>query len=72
VDPRLDRDLELGADPVGRGDEHGIVEPCRARIEQGAEPAQPSHRSRPVGGARQRLDRIHQRIPASMSTPASR
>jgi hypothetical protein len=57
-----DRQLELGADAVGRGDEDGIAIACRLRIEEGAEAAERGRRSSAGGRARQRLDRLDQRI----------
>jgi hypothetical protein len=57
-----DRQLELGADSVGRGDEDGIAITCGLRIEEGAEAAESSGRPAARGCARQRLDRLDQRI----------
>jgi hypothetical protein len=54
-------DLELGADPVGRGDEDRIPEPGRLEVEQRAEPAEPGVGSRPRRGARERGDRPDER-----------
>jgi hypothetical protein len=42
-------DFELGADPIGRGDEDRIPEPSRLEVEQRAEPAEAGVGSRPCG-----------------------
>ena len=48
VDARLDRDLELGADAVGAGDQHRIAEARRLQVEQ-ARRSRPARPSRPAG-----------------------
>ena len=50
-DARLDRDLELGADAVGAGDQDRVLEARRLEVEQAAEAAQPAHHARAVGAA---------------------
>ena len=62
VDAGLDRDLQLGADAVGAGDQDRIGEPRRLQVEQRAEAAEAAHHSWPVRGPRERLDRLDQRI----------
>jgi len=63
VTARLDRDLELGADAVGGGDEDRIAIACGLEIEEGAEAAEPRVAAASRGRARQRLDRFDERIP---------
>ena len=59
----LDRDLELGADAVGRRDQDRILVAGRLQVEERAETAQsclgPGARRRP----RQRLQRLDKRVP---------
>jgi hypothetical protein len=55
------RELQLGADAVGRGDEDRVAEPGAPQVEQRAEPAEPGIRARPRGGAGKRGDRPDQR-----------
>jgi hypothetical protein len=57
-----DRDLQLGADAVRRRNQDRVAEPGGLEIEQRAEPAQPGIGAGPGGGARQRLDRLDQRV----------
>jgi hypothetical protein len=57
----VDRDLELGADSVGRGDQDGIAEPGGPEVEGAAEPADRAVGTGPRGRARQRLDRLDER-----------
>ncbi len=45
----LDRDLELGADAVGAGDQDRVGEACRLEVEQAAEAAQSAHHAGAVG-----------------------
>jgi hypothetical protein len=56
------RELELGSDAVGRGDEDGIAIAGGLRVEEGAETAEGRGRAGSRGSARQRLDRLDQRI----------
>jgi hypothetical protein len=58
----LDRDLELGADAVGCGDEQGIFISARFQIEERAEAAEPRRGADARGRFRRRLDRLDQRI----------
>ena len=48
----LDRDLELGADAIGRGDQNRIAEPRGLQVEQSAEPAERRVRAGPSRGFR--------------------
>ena len=43
VDAGLERDLELGADAVGAGDQDRVLEARRLEVEQPAEAAQAAH-----------------------------
>ena len=61
MQPGLDRDLELGADAVGGGDEQGIDIAGRLQVKQRAEPAQRCVRAGSSGRLGQRLDRLDQR-----------
>ena len=58
----LDRDLDLGADAVGGGDQHRILEARRLEVEQAAEAADFGIRAGARGGADHRLDEIDQAI----------
>ena len=58
---RCDRQFQLGADAVGRRHQDRIPIACVTQIEQAAEPAKPAQAAGPLGGARERLDRVHQR-----------
>ena len=62
VQTGLDRDLDLGADPVGRRHQDGILETRRLEVEQAAESADFGVRARPGGGADHRLDEIDQAV----------
>ena len=62
VDPRLDRYLQLGPDPIGAGHQHRVHEARRLQVEQRPETAKPAHHPRPRRRLRQRLDRLHQRV----------
>ena len=62
VQAGLDRELQLGADAVGGGDQDRVGEAGRLQVEQRAEAAQAAQHAGPRGGARQRLDRLDQRI----------
>jgi hypothetical protein len=59
---RGDRQLQLRADAVGRGDEDGVAIAGGLRIEEGAEAAEGRRRAAARGGARQRLDRLDQGV----------
>ena len=56
-----ERDLELGADAVGAGDQDRILE-ARREVEQAAEAAERREHARSVGAARERLDALDQRV----------
>ena len=58
----LDRDLDLGANAVGRRDEDCIRETSRFEIEQAAEAADFGVRARTGGPAQQRLDQFHHAV----------
>ena len=58
----LDRDLELGADAVGGGDQDRIAETRALEVEQAAEAADLGVRARPRGRAHQRLDQLHHAV----------
>ena len=58
----LDRDLDLGADAVGGGDQDGILEAGRLEVEQAAESADLGVGAGPRGGAHHRLDQIDQAV----------
>jgi hypothetical protein len=62
VRARLDRDLELGANAVRRGDEERILIAAGFEIEEGAEAAQARGGAEPRRRFRGRLDRLDQRI----------
>ncbi len=55
----LDGDLHLRADAVVGGHEDRIAETRGLQVEEAAEAADLRIRSRPPGGAHQRLDRFH-------------
>src|SRR5262249_25228313 len=55
----FDRELHLGADAVGSGDEDGIGEAGAFEIKQSAEPADLSVSAGAGGRAHQRLDQVH-------------
>jgi hypothetical protein len=57
-----DRQLELGADAVRRGDEKGIAIAGGLRIEDGPEAAERGRGAAARGGPRQRLDRLDQGV----------
>ena len=61
---RSDRlgDLELGADAVGRGDQHRIAEARGLEVEQAAEAAEPADHARPIGRFGRGLDRLDERV----------
>jgi len=56
-----DCDFELGADPVGGGDENRILESCRLEIEECAETTEARVATAPRRRLRQRLYRLDQR-----------
>jgi hypothetical protein len=58
----LDRDLELGSDAVGGGDEDGVPIARRLQVEECAEPAEPGVAACARRRAGQRLDRLDQRV----------
>ena len=58
----LDRDLDLGADAVGRRHQDRILEARRLEVEQPAEPADFGVRAGAGGGADHRLDEIDQAV----------
>ena len=63
MQPGLDRDLDLGADAVGRRHQDGILEARRLEVEQPAETANFGVRPGPGGGANHRLDEVDQPVP---------
>src|SRR5271166_1407770 len=62
VQSGLDGQLQLGAHPVGGGNQDRVGEARRLRVEQGTEAAQPTQHAGAAGGPCQRLDRLHQRL----------
>ena len=62
MDAGFDRDLELGADAVGRRHQHGVGEAGRLQVEQAAEPADLGIGAGARGGADHRLDEVDQAI----------
>ena len=58
----LDRDLDLGADAVGGGDQHRVLEARALEVEQAAEAADLGIGARPRGRAHQRLDQLHHAV----------
>jgi hypothetical protein len=62
VAARLDRDLELGADAVGGGEQQRVAVACRPKIEQAGEAAEPRVRAGSAGRGGERLDRVDQRL----------
>ena len=58
----LDRDLDLGADAVGGGDQDRVLEAGRLEVEQAAEAADLGVGAGPRGGAHHRLDQIDQPV----------
>ena len=60
--PGLDGELELGADPVGRGHQHRILVTGGAQVEQRPEPAEAGHDPGAVRAPGGGLDPLHQRI----------
>src|SRR3546814_7582088 len=62
VPSRIDRELELGTDPVVRGDEQRVAEPRRLQVEEAAEAAEIGVGARPARRTGQRGDGTDQRI----------
>ena len=62
MQPGIDGDLELGADPVIGGDQHRIAIAAGLEIEQAAEAAKRRIGAGPRRRPRQRLDRLDQRV----------
>ena len=58
----LDRDLDLGADAVGGGDQHRVLEARALEVEQPAEAADLGVRARPRRRLHQRLDQLHHAV----------
>jgi hypothetical protein len=56
----LDRDLQLGADAVGGGDQQGVAIAGGLEVEEGAEATQAGIRPAARRGLGERLDCIHQ------------
>src|SRR5690606_2948080 len=54
--------LQLGADAVGAADQDRVLEAGGLEVEERAEAAEPAHGAGAVGGARQRLDGLDQRV----------
>ncbi len=63
MQPGLDRDLDLGADAVGRRHQHRVLETRRLEVEQPAEAADFGVSAGAGGGANHRLDEIDQAVP---------
>jgi len=57
-----DGDLQLGADPVGRGDQQGIAVAELSQVEERAEAAEAGGAAAPRGRPGERLDRLDQRV----------
>jgi len=62
VSSGFDRDAQLGADAVGRGEQNRIPETRRPGVEDRTEAAECGGRAAAGGRARQGLDRLDQRI----------
>ena len=62
VDAGLDGELELGADAVGGGDQHRVLEAASLEVEQAAETADAAEQAFALGLGRQRPDRLDQRV----------
>ena len=58
----LDRDFQLGSDPVGRRHQHRIGETGALEVEQPAKAADLGVRARARSGAHQRLDQLHHAV----------
>ena len=58
----FDRDLDLGADTVGRRDQDRVVEARSLEVEQAAEAANLGVRASACGSAHQRLDQFHHAV----------
>ncbi len=71
VQASLDRDLDLGANAIGRRDQHGILEAGRLEVEQAAESADLGVGTGARGARTIGLIRSTRRLPASISTPES-
>jgi hypothetical protein len=59
----FDGDPELGADPIGGGDQNGVLEPGGLEVEQAAEPAKAGHDAATRCCLGQRCDAVNQRVP---------
>src|SRR6185437_1267032 len=62
VNAGFDGELELGADAVGGGDQHRVLEAARLEIEQTAEATDATKQTFAVGLRRQGPDRLDQRV----------
>ena len=58
----FDGELELGADAVGGGDQHGVLEAASLEIEQAAEAADAAEQPCAFRLGRERTDRLDQRV----------
>ena len=58
----LDRDLDLGADAIGGGDQNRVLEARGLQVEQAAEAADLGIGARARGGADHRLDEVDQPV----------
>jgi hypothetical protein len=56
----IDGDLQLGAHTVGGSDQHRVLEPGGARIEQGSKSTKAGGSARARGGFSERLDGLNQ------------
>jgi hypothetical protein len=62
MQPGLDRDLHLGPDAIGGGDQHRVLEARRLEVEQAAEAADLGIRAGTRGRAHHGLDQIDQTV----------
>ena len=62
MDAGFDGELELGADAVGGGDQHRVLEAASLEVEQAAEAADAAEQTCALGLCRQRPDRLDQRV----------
>ena len=60
--PGKDSDVQLGADAIHAGDEHGIFHAGKGRAEESAEGADTAENARTVGAAHQRGQSVFQRV----------
>ena len=58
----FDGELELGADPIRAGDEHGLAVAVQGQLEQGAEPSQSREHAGPRGAGNGRFDPLDEAV----------